>query len=227
VITPLERNQRLNPNVLTERYQLSRDFRRAIDALLDGKAVILFDGTREIEGDIAFAAAHTTKQLVNTCLNHARGLLCVALPPDDALRIGVQRLKCEDAGVSTPPFGMPIDVAGLEHAASASARAATIRATADRSNQQTRFIIPGHMNTLIGHPLGLQGRFGHTECVIDLLMLAGIGGPGVLCEVLGEDGEIATLSQLLELAELFQFPLLDVSEVRELTNRIHRDARHT
>ena len=221
----MEPKLQLNGSALAGEPEISGSLHGGLDTLRAGRPIILYDGTREIEGDIAFAAAFTTKEQVNLCLKHARGLLCVALPPDDALRIGVQRLHSEDSHTGATPFGMPIDLAGLDHATSASSRAATIRATADRSNLRKQFVIPGHLTTLVGHPLGLRGRFGHTECILDLLMLAGIAGPGVLCEVLGEDGEMAGLDELRDLANRIQLPLIDVSEVRELTTRIHRETR--
>jgi 3,4-dihydroxy-2-butanone 4-phosphate synthase len=218
-LTAMKMKPQAKPNGLGLHDELSPDMRLAIESLRKGRAVILYDGTREAEGDIAFAGVHASEELIHMCLKQARGLLCVVLTPEDASRIGVQRLKCEETKAPTPPFGMPIDVVGLDHATSTSARAATIRAIADRSNDRTQFVRPGHISTLIGHPLGMRGRFGHTECVLDLLTIAGIPSPGVLCEMLGEDGEIATLPELLSLAKLMDMPLLDIAEVARVYAR--------
>jgi hypothetical protein len=106
----VEPKLQLNGSALAGEPEISGSLHGGLDTLRAGRPIILYDGTREIEGDIAFAAAFTTKEQVNLCLKHARGLLCVALPPDDALRIGVQRLHSEDSHTGATPFGMPIDL---------------------------------------------------------------------------------------------------------------------
>lgn len=186
--------------------------KEAILQIQSGKPVILLDADdREGEGDFAMAAQFCTPGLINFFLSKGRGLLCLSLPPAVAVRIGVKSLAM-GGKTSTPttPFGVPIDLDDGTSGIAVSARCATIRATCDESKSAGDFKRPGHVATLLANPHGLQGRIGHTEAVLDLLCLAGITGPGVLCEILGADGEIATRNELFEIGKEHKIPILHI-----------------
>jgi 3,4-dihydroxy-2-butanone 4-phosphate synthase len=195
---------------------MTSSLEKRIERLSQGYPIILSDDERETEGDIAFAARFCTPQLVNLCLNYGRGLLCVALWPEDAARIGVQRLPSNSRDHFGTPFGMPIGLIDGSSGISAAARSNTIRATADNTCDASRFAFPGHVHTLLGHPDGLAGRLGHTEGILDLLRHAGIAGPGVLCEILNGDGEIANADELQQLCRDRDMPIVRVAEIRAL-----------
>lgn len=193
---------------------LSPTLARAVAQLRAGRPVILCDaGSREDEGDLAFAAGTCTPELVNFTLSNARGVLCISMPPETAARIGVQRLAANGGDPMGTPFGYPVSVVGHGSGVSATSRCATIRAVADEASRPEDFAKPGHIATLIAHPGGVRARDGHTEAILDLLRIAGIPGPGVLCEILAPSGEIAGRAELAKLSEEHGLPILDIAEV--------------
>src|SRR5438270_306975 len=184
-----QQGDKMHPVAASSRKQLEE----GCAELRRGHPIILMDSSdREGEGDLAFAAQFATPDMVNLCLTHARGLLCLALRPGDASRLGVTRLPSNDRDPFGTPFGMPINLADGTSGVAASSRAATIRAASDPAMTAERFSMPGHVHTLIGHEQGLGGRTGHTEAILDLLAAARLSGPGVLCEMLDQQGEIAS-----------------------------------
>ena len=188
----------------------------AISQAQVGKPVILLDADhREGEGDFAIAAQFCTPEFINFILLKGRGLLCLSLPPAVAARIGVRPMVIDGESSSNTPFGVPIDLDDGSSGIAASARCATIRATCDESKSARHFKRPGHVATLLANPRGLRGRIGHTEAVLDLLRLAGIGGPGVLCEILNADGEIATRDELFAIGKEHAIPVLHIDTLLE------------
>lgn len=183
----------------------------AIRQVQVGKPVILLDADhREGEGDFAIAAQFCTPEFINFILVKGRGLVCLSLPPAVAARIGVRPMVIDGESSSNTPFGVPIDLDDGSSGIAASARCATIRATCDESKSARHFKRPGHVTTLLANPHGLRGRIGHTEAVLDLLLLAGIAGPGVLCEILNADGEIATRDELFAIGKKHAIPVLHI-----------------
>ena len=183
----------------------------AISQVQVGKPVILLEADhREGEGDFAIAAQFCTPEFINFILLKGRGLLCLSLPPAVAARIGVRPMVIDGESSSNTPFGVPIDLDDGSSGIAASARCATIRATCDESKSARHFKRPGHVATLLANPHGLRGRIGHTEAVLDLLRLAGIAGPGVLCEILNADGEIATRDELFAIGKEHAIPVLHI-----------------
>lgn len=186
----------------------------ALAQLRKGGAVIIRDcETRENEGDLAFSARLSTPELLNFVLHHGRGLLCVSMSEADAWRIGVERLKANGKDEMGTPFGTTVSALGHGSGVSAASRAATLRAVADSRTQSSDFALPGHVATLIAHPGGVLSRNGHTEAVLELLSLAGIPGPGGLCEILSSSGAIATGVELEALAARFDLPMIDIADI--------------
>lgn len=210
-------NDSFDPSASRLRASESVHYRRlekACSHLRQGRAVILSDAEREGEADIAFAGSCATAELVNFCLARGKGLLCLSLSPDDAERLGVEPLPSNSRDPFQTRFGVPIDVNNGTSGVSAGARAETIRAASDQASDASMFIHPGHVHTLIAHPLGSLGRPGHTEAVLDLLACAGMSGPGVLCEILNRSGEIASIPTIRRLARAYAMPVVDVADVR-------------
>lgn len=194
---------------------MHEDISLALSAIKNGKPIIIFDSQdREAEGDIAFAAQYCTPELVNLCLSIGRGLICVSLPVPDANRFKIERLNTNSKDKFGTPFGMPVNLADDTSGISAAARSATIKTLADEDKNHSHLSYPGHVHTLIAHPEGLKGRIGHTEAIIDLLRHAKIKGPGVLCEVLNDDGTIASYEDLKKLGEVYNLPLINFSSLQ-------------
>lgn len=185
----------------------------ATRALVAGSPVLLVDEEREHEGDIAFAAASCSPDAINFCRRAGGGLICLALRAEDAVRLGIPRLPTNSRDPFETPFGMPIGLPDGTSGVSAAARAATIRAAADPACTHEDIAYPGHVPTLVGHPRGLAARVGHTEGILELLRLAGIPGPAVLCEVLGEAGSVARPGELATLAQTASIPYVRLSDV--------------
>lgn len=180
--------------------------------LRQGGPIILLDSSdREGEGDLAFAASACTPSLVNLCLTRACGLLCVAMWPETAERLGISRLATNGRDPFGTPFSTPISLADHNSGVSASSRSATIRATSDPAIEPSAFSYPGHVPTLIAHSAGLRGRPGHTEAILEALRIAHIDGPGAVCEILNAEGEVATEGELRELSSQLGAPVLRIS----------------
>lgn len=181
-----------------------------------GAAIICDDENREGEGDLAFAAIHATHDLVNLALTIARGLLCVSMWPEDAVRIGLKRLPSNQRDIFSTPFGSPVGIADGSSGISVEDRTATIRKIADTESRPEDFVYPGHVSTLIAQPGGVLQRDGHTEAVLDLLRLAGVPGPGVLCEILTPEGSIAKRPFLDELSRRRGLPIVEIRQLVEV-----------
>ncbi|GGX57557.1 3,4-dihydroxy-2-butanone-4-phosphate synthase [Saccharospirillum salsuginis] len=189
---------------------------RAIEYLAVGKPVIIRDhDDREGEGDLAFSAKHSTPALVNFALTFARGLLCVSLPEEYAERMNISRLYSNNKDVHDTPFGYPVSLANGTSGISAEDRSDTIRALSDIESTPDLFCIPGHTPTLIAKPGGLRVRDGHTEAILDLLGLAGIGGPGVVCEILNSAGAIAGKMELETISRNLDIPIVSISDIKK------------
>jgi 3,4-dihydroxy 2-butanone 4-phosphate synthase/GTP cyclohydrolase II len=192
----------------------SRRLEDAMRAVRSGMPVLIRDSAdREDETDLAFAASFSNAKLVNFCLTHGRGLLCVSMYPTVAHRLGISRLRSNGVDPLDTPFGIPISLAGRDTGISASARAGTIAAVADSASTQSTFCMPGHVSTLIAKEDGLVGRRGHTEAVLALMRLAQLPEVGAICEVLAADGEVATIEQTHALAREFALPLVTIDDL--------------
>ena len=190
---------------------------QALSALRAGRPIVICDDEdREGEGDLAFAASAATPALVNTALSIARGLLCVSLRPTDAERLGVEALASNRKDRFRTPFGMPLGLADGGSGISAEARAATLRRIADPRSHADDFAYPGHVATLLARAGGVLERNGHTEAILDLLELAGVRGPGALCEILMPDGRIAKRPFLERLCQEREFPLVEIKSVERV-----------
>ena len=167
-----------------------------------GRPVILVDDEgRENEGDLLMPAATATPEWINFMAREGRGLICVTLTPERARRLDLTPM----VGSSTDPHGTAFTVS-VDHRSnstgiSAFDRAATIAALLDEGAEPTDFRRPGHIFPLVARPGGVLRRAGHTEAGCDLARLAGFAPVGVICEIMGDDGEMARLPDLLRFGE--------------------------
>lgn len=194
--------------------EYSPSVKTAITYLSLGKPIIIRDrADRESEGDFAFSAKHSTPALVNTALTIARGLICVSLPPEYARKFKITRLQSNNKDIHDTPFGQPVSLANGSSGISAEDRSETIKSLSNFDSDAEIFCTPGHISTLISRTGGLRDRDGHTEAIIDLLMLGGIGGPGVICEVLNSAGAIATQYELESISRNLDIPIVTIEEI--------------
>ncbi|GAK70027.1 3,4-dihydroxy-2-butanone 4-phosphate synthase [Agrobacterium rubi TR3 = NBRC 13261] len=175
----------------------------AIDAIARGEMIIVVDDEdRENEGDIIVASDSITAQHITFMMNHARGLICVAMPGERLDELDIPLMVPRNTEFHKTAFTVSVDyIPGTTTGISASDRAKTVRALVAPDTKPDDFARPGHIFPLRANPLGVLGRTGHTEAAVDLCRLAGKFPSGTICEVANEDGTMARLPQLLVFAE--------------------------
>src|SRR6476660_10338030 len=175
----------------------------AIEDIKAGKLVIVVDDEdRENEGDF-IAAAHTvTPEVINFMSKHGRGLICVPLPEDRCDELQLELMVNNNTALHETAFTVSVDLLGhgCTTGISAHDRAKTIQALIDPATKPEDLGRPGHIFPLVAKKGGVLRRAGHTEATIDLARLAGFEPAGVMVEISNEDGTMARLPQLKELA---------------------------
>lgn len=188
----------------------------AINAFRKGQIVIVVDDeTRENEGDFICAAEKITPAIVNFMITHGRGLVCVALPEDRCQELNIRLMVDQSNALQSTAFTVSVDLIapGISTGISASDRARTINALVDERTRPEDLARPGHIFPLIGKTKGVLRRPGHTEAAIDLASLAGLRPGGVLVEIINEDGSMARLPQLSEIAKKHHFPIVSIEDL--------------
>jgi 3,4-dihydroxy 2-butanone 4-phosphate synthase/GTP cyclohydrolase II len=196
----------------------------ALREIKDGKIVIVVDDEgRENEGDMILAAEMVTPEKINFLSKHGRGLICLAMTPDRSRELDLPPMVRESTAKLGTAFTVSIDlIEGTTTGISAFDRAATIRAAIDPRSKAQDFARPGHVFPLTSYPGGVLRRAGHTEAAVDLASLAGLYPAGVLCEVMGEDGHMARLSQLGKVAEEHDLKLVTIQDLIEYRRRTEK-----
>lgn len=204
---------------------------QAIEDIRNGKFVVVADDEdRENEGDLVCAAELVTPEMVNFMLK-AKGMICLALPPERVAHLGLPMQVRENTESMRTAFTVTIDAApsyGVTTGISASDRATTIRIAADPNKGAADVRTPGHVHPLRGRHGGVLQRVGHTEAAIDLCRLAGIQPAGVICEILNDDGRTMKRDELSVFAETHGLTFITVADLvaHRLTNErlVHRAA---
>jgi len=188
----------------------------ALAALRAGKMVIVVDDPdRENEGDLVMAAEFVTAEAINFMAKEARGLICVPLLPERAQQLRLSPMVAENTAPHGTAFTVSVDYIGEGPVTGISAadRARTIRALADPEAKPEDFARPGHVFPLIARPEGVLRRSGHTEAAVDLMRLAGLTPVAVIVEIMNEDGTMARLPTLRQLADRWGFPLITIQDL--------------
>ncbi len=207
-----------------EQFQLNT-IDEAIEEIRNGKFVIVVDDEdRENEGDFICAAELITPEKVNFMITHGRGLVCAPLTEERCDELSLPMQSEDNTSMHGTPFTVSVDL--LEHGCttgvSAFDRAATIKALCDPSILPADLGRPGHIFPLRARNRGVLRRAGHTEAAIDLAQLAGLYPAGVLVEVINEDGSMARLPQLMEVAKKFDLKVVSVKDL--ITYRLERES---
>ncbi|GAB2479643.1 riboflavin biosynthesis protein RibBA [Hymenobacter qilianensis] len=189
------------------------------DAIADiraGKVVIVVDDEdRENEGDFICAARCATPEIVNFMATHGRGLVCAPLTEDRCEELGLELMVGRNTALHATPFTVSVDLLthGVTTGISASDRSKTILALIDPTTKPEELGKPGHIFPLKARKEGVLRRAGHTEAAVDLARLAGFEPAGVLVEILKEDGEMARLPDLEEVARRWDLKLISVQDL--------------
>ena len=188
----------------------------AIKDLQDGKIIIVVDDeNRENEGDFLSAAELTTPEIINFMTIYGRGLICTPITEErcEALELDIMVSRSSDPKETA--FTVSIDLLGegVSTGISASDRSQTILALMDDSTKPSDFMRPGHIFPLRAKKGGVLKRAGHTEAAIDLTKLAGLKPGGVICEIMNDDGSMARLPDLFEIAEKHDIKIVSIEDL--------------
>jgi 3,4-dihydroxy 2-butanone 4-phosphate synthase/GTP cyclohydrolase II len=197
----------------------------AIEDIKGGKLVIAVDDEdRENEGDFIGASQRITPEVVNFMSKHGRGLICVALLEERCDALGLELMVNNNTALHETAFTVSVDLLGhgCTTGISAHDRAKTIQALIDPHTKPEELGKPGHIFPLRAKKGGVLRRAGHTEAAVDLARLAGLEPSGVLVEIMNEDGSMARLPDLMEIAKKFDFKIISIKDLIEY--RIKRDS---
>jgi 3,4-dihydroxy 2-butanone 4-phosphate synthase/GTP cyclohydrolase II len=197
----------------------------AIEAIRQGKMVIVVDDEdRENEGDFITSARNATPEVVNFMSKYGRGLICVPLLEDLADELQLELMVNNNTALHETAFTVSIDLLGhgCTTGISAQDRSKTIQAIIDPNTKPEDLGRPGHIFPLRAKRGGVLRRSGHTEAAIDLARLAGMEPVGVLVEIMNEDGSMARLPELRELAVKLEMPLISIKDLIEY--RLQQDS---
>ncbi len=188
---------------------------QAIDAIRAGRLVIVVDDEdRENEGDFIGAAELVTPELINFMAKNGRGLICAAITRERAFELDLDMMVGANTSLYDTPFTVSVDYKkGTSTGISAGDRAKTVRALADPRALPQDFARPGHIFPLRAQKGGVLRRAGHTEAAVDLARLAGLNPAGVLVEILNDDGTMARVPQLMEIAREFDMPIITIKDL--------------
>lgn len=190
-----------------------------------GKMVIVVDDEdRENEGDFIIAARMVTPEVINFMSKEGRGLICAPLAEDRCDELGLSLMVNSNTSLHETPFTVSVDLLGhgCTTGISAHDRAKTILALVNADTKPTDLGRPGHIFPLRAKKGGVLRRTGHTEAAIDLARLAGFEPAGVLVEIMSEDGTMARLPQLEEIARKFNLKIISIKDLIEY--RLKRDS---
>lgn len=192
---------------------------RIEDAVADiraGKVVIVVDDEdRENEGDFITAARNATPEVINFMATHGRGLICASLTEQRCKELELDLMVRDNTAQYETPFTVSVDLKGhgTTTGISASDRSKTVLALIDPKTKPSELGRPGHIFPLKARDGGVLRRTGHTEATVDLARLAGFEPAGVLVEILNEDGTMARLPQLREIAKRFDLKLVSIADL--------------
>jgi len=190
----------------------------AVAAIKAGKTIIVVDDeNRENEGDFLTAARNATPEAINFMVKYGRGLVCAPITLERAKKLQLDLMVVHNTASHETNFTVSVDLIGhgCTTGISASDRSKTVMALIDENLDPTELGRPGHIFPLIAKDGGVLRRAGHTEAAIDLPVMAGFEPAGVICEIMKEDGEMARLPDLLEMAKEHDLVIVSIKDLIE------------
>lgn len=211
----------------------------ALDDLKKGKLLIVVDDEdRENEGDFVTAARNVTPEIINFMSKHGRGLICAPITEQRCDELKLNLMVENNTVLHQTPFTVSVDLRGhgCTTGISAHDRAKTVQALIDPNTTPEDLGRPGHIFPLRARSEGVLRRSGHTEATVDLARLAGFEPAGVLVEIMNDDGTMARLPQLFEIAKKFDLKIISIKDLIEYRLRteslveeevrVHMPTRH-
>ncbi|MEZ7499598.1 3,4-dihydroxy-2-butanone-4-phosphate synthase [Flavobacterium sp. Arc3] len=201
--------------MVTNKIQLNT-IEEAIEDIRQGKIIIVVDDEgRENEGDFLAAAEKVTPEMINFMATHGRGLICAPLTESRCKELGLHVMVTNNTDPMETAFTVSVDLrgGGVTTGISAADRAATVMSFANPDTKPHDLARPGHIFPLIAKQGGVLRRTGHTEAAIDFARLAGFTSAGVIVEIMNEDGSMARLPQLAEVAKKFDLKLVSIEDL--------------
>src|SRR6478736_5429530 len=196
----------------TSKIQLNT-IEEAIEDIRQGKVIIVVDDEdRENEGDFLAAAEKVTPEMINFMATHGRGLICTPLTESRCKELGLHTMVTNNTDHMETAFTVSVDLkgSGVTTGISAGDRAKTVMSFMDPNTKPHDLARPGHIFPLIAKQGGVLRRTGHTEAAIDFARLAGFKPAGVIVEIMNEDGSMARLPELAEVAKKFDLKLVSI-----------------
>ena len=188
----------------------------AIEDIRQGKIIIVVDDEdRENEGDFLAAAEKVTPEMINFMATHGKGLICAPLTEKRCAELELHSMVKNNTDHMETAFTVSVDLKGhgVTTGISASDRAKTVLALINEDTKPYELARPGHIFPLIAKQGGVLRRTGHTEAAIDFARLAGFKSAGVICEIMNEDGSMARLPELVEVAKKFDLKLVSIEDL--------------
>ena len=193
----------------------------AIEEFREGRIIIVVDDEdRENEGDFIMAAETVTPEAINFMSKHGRGMICMPMTSQRADELGLDLMVGKNTALHGTSFTVTIDaVKNTTTGISAKDRATTILTAVNPDTKPDELARPGHIFPLRAENGGVLKRAGHTEAVVDLAKLAGLQPAGILCEIMSEDGNMARLPELVDIAREFDLKLISIKDLIEYRQR--------
>lgn len=187
----------------------------AIEEIRNGRIIIVCDDEdRENEGDFVMAAEMVTPEAVNLMASHGKGLICAPITRQRAFELNLDRMVLDNTDAMGTAFTISVDSReGTTTGISASDRSRTIRDLIKAETRPADFRRPGHIFPLIAVDGGVLRRAGHTEAAVDLARMAGLEPAGVICEIMNEDGSMARVTDLWEVADRFGMKFVTIKDL--------------
>jgi len=188
----------------------------ALSEIKNGKVIIVVDDEdRENEGDFVTAARNATPEVINFMATHGRGLICAPISKQRCEELKLDMMVSQNTSNHETAFTVSIDLLGngCTTGISASDRSKTIKALIDPNTKPSDFGRPGHIFPIRAQNGGVLKRTGHTEASVDISKLAGFEDVGVLVEIMNEDGSMARLPQLLDIAKKFDLKIISIKDL--------------
>ena len=186
--------------------------------------IVVDDEDRENEGDFVTAARNATPEVINFMAKYGRGLICAPLTEDRCEELGLGLMVSDNTALHETPFTVSVDVKGRGTTTGISAwdRSQTMLALIEPNTKAEDLARPGHIFPLKARNGGVLRRTGHTEAAVDLARLAGLEPAGLIVEILNDDGSMARLPQLQEIAKQFDLKLVSIEDLVAYRMRTER-----
>jgi 3,4-dihydroxy 2-butanone 4-phosphate synthase / GTP cyclohydrolase II len=195
----------------------------AIQDLKDGKIIIVVDDEdRENEGDFVALSEKATPEVINFMIKHGRGLVCTTITDELSAKLDLHPMVDQSTDPYGTAFTVSIDHKDTTTGISAGERSTTIKGLLNPDARATDFKRPGHIFPIVAKKGGVLRRAGHTEASVDLAKLSGAFPSGVICEIIKEDGSMARVPDLEEVAKEFDLKLITIKDLIEYRNKTEK-----